>query len=200
MKNVKNVLIVGAGGAGVLAALQFPSADDFTITRLIIDTPEALYKIKGKEDVVLYPLGTRKRARGVSAPKTRERAERDFAAIREDMVKAIAANDAVVMFAGLGGVVGSVCALGLAHAANDLQRPVVANVFLPFLTESTTNHATAAEALQALAPLCVFTCTISHAALNSVLPGGTEIARMLNAIQALHVWHSMDVLRMVKWL
>lgn len=200
MKQIKNVLIIGVGGAGALAVPQFPQVEDFNLTRLVIDSPAALAKLKPTEDVTFLPLGSLKKSHGAAAPKSRERAERDFNMIRGPLNEALETTDGVVMFAGLGGVVGSVCALGIARLANDLRRPVVANLYLPFDTESTSHHAVAGEALQSLTPLCVFTCAISHAALSVVLNGETEVARVLNAVQALHVWHSTDVLRMVKWL
>lgn len=200
MRIIQSVLVVGAGGAGIQAASQFPTMSDFSVNRLVIDYPEALYKLPPREVVTLLPLGALKSSRRPNAPKSRERAKRDFNAIREELKKELRAADAVVIFTGLGGVVGSVCALGVAEMSHYLECTVVANVFMPFPSERPSIHEMASDTLKALAPLCVFTSTTSHAALNTVLEGDAEFARLLNGVIALHVWHSMDVLRMVKWL
>ena len=194
------MLVVGAGWAGVQAASEFPDMSDFTVNRLAIDYPEALFKLQSSNDVMAVPLGVFKNGRRSTAQKSLERTERDFNVIREVLTKELRANDAVVIFAGLGGAVGSVCALGVAQMGHFLERTVVANIFMPFPSEKPAIHDMAGETLKALAPLCVFTSTTSHAALNTVLEGEREFARLLNGVLALHVWHSMDVLRMVKWI
>jgi cell division protein FtsZ len=141
------VLMVGVGGMGINALQQYAASGDRYPAMLAVDTDGASLQRGGLRDQVqLAPHLAQGLSTGGSVQMARRCAHADVVELRERLIH----QQQLVLFAGLGGGVGSGAAPVIAETARDEGALVLSIVTMPFSFEGEERKRQADEALRTL--------------------------------------------------
>lgn len=144
MKNTKNVLVIGVGGAGLNTVNRMAAAKIADVKYLAMDTDEDdLRKTIVSNKIQLQPEFTSRVEPDLAVGVGRLAVLGD----EENITNRIKSADAVFIIAGMGGECGTGGAVELARISKDLMIPVVVAAITPFKFEGKNRMVVAEEGI-----------------------------------------------------